>query len=494
MAMDFDMVVIGGGAAGLTAAGISASLGAKTALIEESRLGGDCTWTGCVPSKTLLKAAGIANTFRTAGRYGLKASEPQFDFSTVMDRMHEIQNAVYEEADAPPVYQKMGIEVIEGKAQFISSTRAEVQGPAGGRRQFTSRFFVVATGGRPVMPPIEGIAESPYLTSESIFTIQKLPARMIVLGAGPIGIEMAQAFRRFGSQVVVVGRRDHILPRDDAELTALLREHLDGEGIRFLLGSGVTRIDSGMGSVRVTCRAGASLKEETVEGDTLLVAAGRRPNLDGLGLEAAGIQASHAGITVDRHCRTSAENIFACGDVTGLYQFTHMSEHMAKVAVTNALLRVRMKMDTVNVPWCTFTDPELAHVGASEIELKKCKQRYAVYRFPFSKIDRAVTDRETTGMVKVFARKLNGRIYGASILGAHAGDMIGEFALAMRNKVSLRNMADTIHPYPTYALGNRRAADQWYVGKQSRIFVRLLKLVFRYHGQLPDTSDPNRIV
>ncbi|HXH51340.1 MAG TPA: FAD-dependent oxidoreductase, partial [Terriglobia bacterium] len=216
MAMDFDMVVIGGGAAGLTAAGISASLGAKTAIIEESRLGGDCTWTGCVPSKALLKAAGIANTFRTAGRYGLKASEPQIDFSTVMDRVHEIQNAVYEDADAPPVYQKMGITVIEGKSQFISPRQVEVLGQGGGRRQLASRFFVIATGGRPVIPPVEGLSETPYLTSETIFTISKLPARMIVLGAGPIGIEMAQAFRRLGSEVVVLDAQDRILPRDDA--------------------------------------------------------------------------------------------------------------------------------------------------------------------------------------------------------------------------------------------------------------------------------------
>jgi pyruvate/2-oxoglutarate dehydrogenase complex dihydrolipoamide dehydrogenase (E3) component len=494
MAMDFDMVVIGGGAAGLTAAGISASLGAKTAIIEESRLGGDCTWTGCVPSKSLLKAAGIANTFRTAGRYGLKASEPQIDFPTVMDRVHEIQSAVYEDADAPPVYQKMGITVIEGKSQFASPRQVEVLGRGGGRRQVASRFFVIATGGRPAIPPVDGLAETPYLTSETIFTISKLPARMIVLGAGPIGIEMAQAFRRLGSEVVVLDAQDRILPRDDAELTNLLRERLAGEGVRFLLRSSVERIGCNGSAIRAIFRAPSSPVAETVEGDALLVAAGRRPNLDGLGLEAAGVQASHAGITVDRHCRTSAKNIFACGDVTGLYQFTHMSEHMAKVAVTNALLRVRMKMDTVNVPWCTFTDPELAHVGASESELKKRKQRYAVYRFPFSKIDRAVTDRETTGMVKVFARKFDGRIYGASILGAHAGDLIGEFALAMRNNVSLRKMADTIHPYPTYALGNRRAADQWYIRKQSRMFVRLLKLIFRYHGQLPDTSDPNRIV
>ncbi len=494
MAMDFDMVVIGGGAAGLTAAGISASLGAKTALIEAGRLGGDCTWTGCIPSKALLKAARTAHEIRTAGRFGFNTSELQFDFSTVMDRVREIQNAVYEEADAPPVYQKMGITVIEGTAEFNGPTRVEVLGPGGGRRQFTSRIFVIATGGRPVIPPIEGLAETPYLTSETLFTISKLPSKMIVLGAGPIGIEMAQAFRRLGSEIVVLDMQDHILPRDDAELTDLLREHLAGEGIRFLLRSTVERIEYYGKTIRAIFRTDPSRVGDVVEGDTLLVATGRRPNIDGLALAAAGVHASHAGIAVDKHCRTSAENIFACGDVTGIYQFTHMSEHMAKVAVTNALLRLRMSVDIQNVPWCTYTDPELAQVGASETDLRNRKQRYGVYRFPFSKIDRAVTDRETTGMIKVFARKFNGRIYGASILGAHAGDMIGEFALAMRNKVTLRNMADTIHPYPTYALGNRRAADQWYVRKQSRMFVRLLKLVFRYHGQLPDTSDPNRIV
>jgi pyruvate/2-oxoglutarate dehydrogenase complex dihydrolipoamide dehydrogenase (E3) component len=197
---------------------------------------------------------------------------------------------------------------------------------------------------------------------------------------------------------------------------------------------------------------------------------------------------------VDKHCRTSARNIFACGDVTGLYQFTHMSEHMAKVAASNAILRLPVSIDVRNVPWCTFTDPELAHVGADEDHLEKRGIRYETYRFPFSKIDRAITDGETTGMIKVLARKFDGRIYGASILGANAGDMISEYALAMRNKITLRNIADTIHPYPTYALGNRRAADQWYVRKQSRTFVRWLQRIFGYRGQLPDTSDPTRIV
>jgi pyruvate/2-oxoglutarate dehydrogenase complex dihydrolipoamide dehydrogenase (E3) component len=494
MATDFDMVVIGGGAAGLTAAGISASLGAKTALVEEHKLGGDCTWTGCVPSKSLLKTAGVAHSIRTAGRYGLNASEPQFDFFRIMARVHEIQAAIYEEADAPPVYEKMGIEVIEGKAQFINRQRVEVIDAGGKKREFASRFFVLATGGRPAVPPIDGLAETPYLTSETIFSLSKLPERMIVIGAGPIGIEMGQAFRRFGSEITVLDTEKHILRRDDAELSELLRKYLTAEGVRFLLECPVVKIEYDGTTIRATFRADSSPVIETVEGDALLVATGRRPNTDGLNLEAAGVDAGRTGVTVDRHCRTSARNIFACGDVTGLYQFTHMSEHMAKVAVTTALLHFPMSIDSGNVPWCTYTDPELAHVGASETELKNRGQRYEVYRFPFTKIDRALTDSETTGLVKVLARKFDGRIYGASILGAHAGEMIGEFALAMRNKVTLRNMADTIHPYPTYGLGNRRAADQWYVRKQSRTIVRLLQMIFGYRGPLPDTSDPNRIV
>ena len=494
MATDFDMVVIGGGAAGLTAAGISASLGAKTALVEARKLGGDCTWTGCVPSKALLKAAGIAHSIRTADRYGLDATEPQINFPRIMGRVREIQTAIYEEADAPPVYEKLGIEVVDGKAQFIDRERVEIVTSDGSKRRITSRFFVIATGGRPAVPPIEGLADAPYLTSETIFSLSNLPAKMMVIGAGPIGIEMAQAFRRLGSEIAVLDTEKHILRRDDAELSELLQQHLSVEGVRFLLECAVRKIERHGATIRVTLQANSSSTEETVEGDTLLLAAGRRPNIEGLNLEAAGVKASHAGITVDLHCRTSTKNIFACGDVTGLYQFTHMSEHMAKVAVTTALLRFPMSIDRNNVPWCTYTDPELAHVGASESELKSRGQRYEVYRFPFTKIDRALTDRETTGLIKVWARKFDGRIYGASILGAHAGEMIGEFALAMRNKVTLRNMADTIHPYPTYGLGNRRAADQWYVRKQSRTFVRLLQMIFGYRGQLPDTSDPNRIV
>ncbi len=494
MRYDFDMVVIGGGAAGLTAAGLAASLGAKTALVEARKLGGDCTWYGCVPSKTLLKAAKIADHIRTADRYGLLASKPSFDFAKVMDHVHAVQESVYREADAPPIYEKLGVKVVIARASFLDRHRIELIGEQGARRELSSRFFAIATGSAPLIPPIEGISTVKYLTNETVFSISDLPTKLIVVGAGPIGIEMAQALRRFGSEVVVIDVERRILPREDPELAELLKQTLGFEGIQFILGSPVKRVGGSGQAVRVAVESGSPPSTATLEGDAILLAAGRRAQVDGLNLHSIGVQTTKAGILVDQHCRTSVANIFACGDVTGLYHFTHMSEHMAKVAVTNAILHLPVSLDTKNVPWCTYTDPELAHVGASEDDLKKREIGYDVYRFPFTKIDRAITDSETTGMIKVLAKRWKGTIYGASILGTNAGDMISEYALAMRNKLSLRRIADTIHPYPTYALGNRRAADQWYVRKQSRTLVRWLQLIFGYRGQLPDTSDPNRIL
>ena len=405
--------------------------------------------------------------------------------------MREIQNTIYEESDTPEIYQKMGVQVIRGRARFVSANAVKIVDSQNANQQISSRFFVLATGSSPSIPFIDGLSGVPYLTNETIFSISKLPAKMLVIGAGPVGIEMAQAFRRFGSEVAVLDLADKILPRDDGELSRPLQQNLAAEGIDFILGNPVRQIRWDGTNIRVIVDGPS---RATLECDTLLVATGRRANLSSLNLESAGVRTGEDGILVDRHCRTSAKNIFACGDVTGLYQLTHMSEHMAKVAVSVALLRLPTSYEKKNVPRCTYTDPELAHVGASEDDLKKRGTAYGIYRFPFTRIDRAMTDSETAGLIKVLARKLDGKIYGASILGTNAGEMISEFALAMRNGITLRRIADTVHPYPTYAMGNRRAADQWYARKQSRMFVRLLKLVFGYRGQLPDTSDPNRIV
>jgi len=470
MAYDFDMTVIGGGAAGLTAVGISASLGASTALVEARRLGGDCTWHGCIPSKTLLKAAGGGVPFARA-----------------IERVHSIRQQVYEDADAPPNLQRLGVEVLCGTARFVDPHTVEWSESGGAHRRISSRYFVVAAGSVPAIPPIDGIERASYLTNESLFELRELPRRLIVLGAGPIGIEMAHAFRRFGSEVVVVGSSRRVLPRDDEELARILQEQLAREGIRFALGTRANRVESGS-----TIRLHAGGK--AVEGDVLLVAAGRRSPAEPLNLAAAGVVTGKEGVTVDKHCRTSARHIYASGDITGRYRFTHMAEHMSKVAVTNALLHLPVSIDEAGLTWCTFTDPELAHVGKNEEQLRRSGINFGAYRFPLSKLDRAITDDATAGMIKVLARPFDGRIYGAGILAPRAGDMIAEYALAIRHGITLRQIADTIHPYPTYALGNRRAADQWYVRKQSATLVRWLQKIFGYRGQLPDTSDRERIV
>ncbi len=489
MTYDYDLIVIGGGAAGLTASGMGATFGAKTLMIERARLGGDCTWTGCVPSKTLLKSAGIAHHLRNAGRFGLSDAPVRVDFARVMTHLRAVRQAVYEEADAPEIYEKMGVEVRTGAARFLDAHTVEIARDGGSDRA-TGRFFVIAAGASAFVPPIDGLKETPHLTNETLFELDALPGRLAVVGGGPIGTEMAQAFARLGSEVTVIDMLPRLLARDDEELAALLRETLEAEGVRCVLGAGVKRIVREGGEVVITVEREGARRE--VRADAVLMATGRRANVDGLGLEAAGVAFTRHGVTVNDRCRTNHRHIYAVGDVTGRYQFTHMSEHMARVAVTNALLKIPMKIDTKHVPWVTYTDPELAHVGATEAALAGRGTPFEVFRFPFSKIDRAVTDVETTGWIKVFAKK-NGRILGASILGASAGEMIGELALAMRNGVTLRQIADTIHPYPTYGLGVRRAADQWYVRRQSPTLVRILQKLFRYRGPVLEFG-PDQIV
>jgi pyruvate/2-oxoglutarate dehydrogenase complex dihydrolipoamide dehydrogenase (E3) component len=475
-----DLIVIGGGAAGLTASGMGASLGARTLMIERHRLGGDCTWTGCVPSKTLLHVASTVHAAREAARFGLDTQGLSVDFAAVRKHLHAVREEVYHDADRPEIFHGLGVETAFGAASFVDEHTVRVE-EATGMREYTAGRIVIAAGASAFVPPLPGLDAVPHLTNESLFEIERLPEHLLIVGGGPIGTEMAQAFRRLGSEVTVVDMAERILANDDAELAGMLREHLAGEGVRYVLGAKVARLAGGPGAVELTVEQGGG--EQTLRGDAILLATGRRANIDGLSLDAAGVAHTKAGITVDERCRTSRKHIYAVGDVTGRYQFTHMSEHMAKVAVSNALLKVPMKIDARHVPWVTFTDPELAHVGATAASLEKDGTKYATYRFPYSKIDRAVTESRTTGMIKVFARRWDGKILGASILGAGAGELICEYALAMRNGITLRRMADTIHPYPTLGLGARRAADQWYIQKQSRGFVRMIQRVFGYRGE-----------
>lgn len=490
MSYTYDLIVIGGGAAGLTASGIGANFGAKTLMIERARLGGDCTWYGCIPSKTLLKSAKVAHHIRTASRYGLTDQPVELDFAKVMAHLHQVRNDVYEEADRPEIYQDMGVEVRFGEARFLDAHTVALESESG-TDILTSRYFIIAAGARVFIPPITGMDTVPYLTNETLFEIDRLPQRLLIIGAGPIGTEMAQAFARFGSEVTVVDQSDHILSKDDPELTQILQGALEQEGVHYRLGARVKQIAQRTGEIAVEVEQDG--EHEVCTTDALLLATGRKPNTDALNLEAAGVTYTNQGITVDDRCRTNQRHIYAVGDVTGRYQFTHMSEHMAKVAATNLLLKVPMKIDTRHVPWVTYTDPEIGHVGATQADLDAKDISYDVYRFPYTKVDRAVAENESTGWIKVYAKSWNGKILGVDVLGVSAGEVISEYALAMRNGLTLRNIADTIHPYPTYGLGARRAADQWYARKQSTTLVRFLQFLFGYRGPVIE-PDPNRIV
>lgn len=479
MNTDYDMVVIGGGAAGLTAAGMSAVLGARTALISDNKLGGDCTWQGCIPSKTLLKAAKVAHAMRSAAKYGLEPSTAPHEWARIIERVHSIREHVYQDADAPPNMEKLGVEVIAAQARFVDRNSVETTSETAGRRVLTSRYFIIATGSRPYIPRIDGIDRVSVLTNETLFELKERPQRLLVLGAGPVGIEMAQAFRRLGSEVTVIGRSARILEHDDAELTTMLRQCLEGEGVRLRLGEQVGRFEPGL----------AHLKNgETVLLDAVLAATGRRPNIEGLQLQAVGVRTTDSGIVVDRRCRTNVKNIFACGDVTGKFLFTHMAEHTAKTAVMNAILHLPVSRKDDRVSWCTFTDPELAHAGLGEEELRRRGKKFQVYRFPFSKLDRAITESESAGLVKVFANS-RGKVLGASILGANAGEMIAEYALAIEAKAGLGAISSAIHPYPTYSLANRRAADVFTTSVLTPSRVTWLRRILRLRGTTQGISS-----
>lgn len=491
MRYEYDLIVIGGGAAGLTAAGMGANFGAKTLMIEADRLGGDCTWYGCIPSKTLLHAAKIAHTAQKAEYFGLEIKD-SMNFASVMEHLRSKRREVYEEADDPDIYRDMGVEVSFGQASFVDEHTILVKG-ADGREEVSARYIIIAAGSKALVPPIEGLDSVSYYTNETIFEITEQPDSLAIIGAGPIGIEMAQAFQRLGTSVTVFEMQPRILSNDDEELVDMLRQELQKEGVEFKLGASINKISED-DEKKILVKGTHDEKDYTWKKDVLLLATGRTANVERLNPGAARIKHTQKGITVDDRCRTNVKHIYAAGDVTGRYQFTHMSEHMAKVAATNALLKFPMKIDTKHVLWSTYTDPELAHVGASEEQLQEKGTSYVVYRFPYDKIDRAITDDATSGLVKIFAKKWNGKILGATIYGKQAGDLISEYALAMRNGVTLRNIADTIHPYPTYGLGVRRAADQWYVKNQSEWLTRLIKWIFGYRGSIPDLSDQDRII
>ena len=464
MRTDYDLVVIGAGAGGLTAAGMAALLGASTALIERDRLGGECTWTGCVPSKCLLEAASVAQTMRTAGQFGFDAGTARLSFGRVMERLRCVQQQIYEAADAPPNLEKLGVHVVHGAATFIDPHTIVV-----GEQTIRSRFFIIATGSSPRRLAVE----TGVLTNQSVFLLTEQPRHLIIIGAGPVGIEMAQAFRRLGSEVTVIVAGPEILPKDDHELALMLRENLQSEGVRFVFNARANTVSNMGRNFRVSLSTGAG-----VEADSILAAIGREIDTRALQLGRAGVRVSDKGITVDQHCRTSCRHIYAVGDVTGRQPFTHMAEHMAKVAVTNCILRWPASLEKT-IPWCTFTSPELAHTGLATDGPDVCAS--TILRQSFRQVDRAVLAGAPDGLVKVRVDR-RGRVLGVSILGPAAGELINVWSLAARKRMRVQDVSGTVHPYPTLSLANRKAAghwdETWLDSSLLRIFARLL----RYRG------------
>lgn len=454
---EFDICVIGGGAAGLVVAAGGAALGAKVALVEkhEGGMGGDCLHYGCVPSKTLLRSAKVAHQMRHADRYALSPAVPRIDIARVMQRVAGVIASI-EPNDSPERFRSLGVDVIFGVGQFADPGTFAV-----GTRKLTARNFVIATGSRPAVPPIPGLNEIPFLTNETVFKLNESVPSLIVIGAGPIGCEMAQAFVRLDSKVNVVDLSATLLPREDTDLATIIRKQMESDGIAFHLDVTPTKTEgkSGAISLWIKHKNGNEIK---LDASHLLVAAGRKVNIEDLGLDAAGVRVDNGRIVSDATLRTSNKNIYLCGDVAGSFQFTHMAEHHAGVVLRNILNPLPIKFAKAEdrvIPWCTFTDPELARVGVSEAEAKQRNIPHRVYKFPFEEMDRARADGQTEGFAKIITDP-KGVILGAAIAGPHGGELIHEYVLAIAKRMTANDLSGIIHVYPTLAQINRRVADQ----------------------------------
>jgi pyruvate/2-oxoglutarate dehydrogenase complex dihydrolipoamide dehydrogenase (E3) component len=469
----YDIVVIGGGAAGLTAAAGSAKFGLKVALIEKEKLGGDCLFTGCVPSKTLIRSAKIVSLIKRAHEFGLHKANPSFEFGNVISHVWDVIGKIGEHDD-PERFRKMGIDVIFGVPRFISSRDLMVSG-----KTIRSKKFIISTGSSPLIPNIGGLRQTGFITHADVFHLKTLPPSIIVIGAGPAGMEMSQAFTRFGSDVTVIEMENQVLPKEDIDISKTLESCLAKEGTRFYTGKTVKRVNNENGKKAVVCVKGG--KEFVHRADEILVTVGRTPNTDGLNLEASGVEHDAKGIKVNSNLKTTAKNIWACGDVVGPYLFTHMAEYQAGIVLRNALFKLSTKVDYSSVPWTTFTDPEVAHIGLTESEAIEKDLNYTVYKYNYSDVDRAVTEVEGHGFVKVLTTGWKGKIVGAHIIGPNAGELIHELILAIRKRLTVKDISSTIHVYPTLALGTRQTTDLYF---HHRFFSsgwtrRLLRLIVR---------------
>ncbi|ABG52450.1 pyridine nucleotide-disulphide oxidoreductase dimerisation region [Trichodesmium erythraeum IMS101] len=444
MAVKYDIVIIGGGSAGLVVASAAAQLKAKVALVERDKLGGDCLWFGCVPSKSLIHASRVAYQVKNAARFGIYTQPPEIEFAKVTSHVQQVI-ANIQPHDSPERFRGLGVEVIFGEGEFIDQKTFEVNG-----QKLTARAFVISTGSRPAIPSFEGLNSADFLTNEKVFDLKQRPNNLAIIGAGPIGCELGQAFSRLGSNVTIISSKSHILPKEEPEAALVVQKQFESEGINILKEVRAEKVEVVDGKKQVT--AGG----KNIIVDEILFAGGRLPNVESLNLEVAGVEVGKQGIIVNEKLQTTNSKIYACGDVIGGYQFTHVAGYEAVVALTNALFFPISKVNYRVIPWATFTDPELARVGLTE---QQAKERYGddvcVLKQPFSGVDRAQAEAATNGFCKIIT-KGNGEILGAHLVGISAGELIHEIVLAMSNNLPVSALTG-IHVYPTLSEVNSKA-------------------------------------
>jgi pyruvate/2-oxoglutarate dehydrogenase complex dihydrolipoamide dehydrogenase (E3) component len=447
----YNLVVIGAGTAGLVAAAGAAILGARVALIERHLMGGDCLNYGCVPSKALIRAARAAHAVSEAREFGIETSPAQIEFADVMRRVRRVRAEIAPH-DSVQRFARLGVDVFLGQGHFTGKRSLAVEGE---RLEFSKA--VIATGARASIPPIPGLTEAGYLTNETVFSLTALPRRLVVIGGGPIGCELAQAFARLGSQVSLVSDVPALLPKEDAEAAAVLEQQFRREGIDLVLGTKVERVEkSAVGKILIIDQGQG---KQTVVGDEILVAAGRTPNVEGLDLEAAGVKYDQHGVVADDRLRTSNHRIFAAGDISSHFHFTHAAEALGRIALQNALFFGRKRASNLVIPWCTYTDPEIAHVGLYEKNARTAGIEQETFTLPFADNDRGVVEGDTAGFARVHVGKKDHKLLGATLVSRHAGESIGELVMAIQRKMKVGELGAIIHPYPTEAEIIKRLGD-----------------------------------
>jgi len=466
----YNLVVLGAGTAGLISAAVASGLGAKVALIERDRMGGDCLNTGCVPSKSLIRAARRVEEARLAHALGVPAfARDAVDFGAAMERMREIRARISVDDSALRFRDELGVQVFFGEARFVAADAVEVDGK---RLHFAKA--VIATGARAALPPIPGLAQAHPHTNETIFELRVRPRRLAVIGGGPIGAELAQAFHRLGCEVTLIEAGARLLPREDADAAEIVQRRLASEGVHLLLGASLEQVEVRGAEKWLRVRAPDGAISEVVA-DEILVAVGRSPNVEGMNLETAGVEYDvRTGVVVNDYLQTTNPRIFAAGDVCMSWKFTHAADAAAKIAVQNALFVRTKRLSSLVMPWCTYTDPEVAHVGLSERDAAERGIPIDTYRVPLEQVNRAVTDGEEEGFVKLHVKRGSDRILGATIVASHAGEMISEVTLAIVGKLGLGTLLGVIHPYPTQAEGIKRVAGAWVRTRATPLVKRVL--------------------